>query len=267
MVKDQGVCLRVFDWSETSQTAWIFTRQLGLVRCVAKGSKREASAFSGGLEPCTRGEVVVSDRAKEKAAGGLATLASWDLQELYPAVRARLGSFYAGSAILDVVAHSVTDYDPHPALFDALMLALRELGSDAGDRRAMLRVAWSALADTGHAPELLRDVRTGQPLAPARSVAFLPRLGGFSFDGDASATPGGGPALPAGVADGHGPAWRVRAETLALLRSLGAGSGTLDAHPATTWRAAKLLLLHVREVFQCDPAAVGAALAFFDARP
>ena len=57
-VTDDAVCIRQWDWSETSQTVSVFAREHGLLRGVAKGSKRENSRFSGGLEVLTRGEVM-----------------------------------------------------------------------------------------------------------------------------------------------------------------------------------------------------------------
>jgi len=56
-ISTEGVCVRVWDWSETSQTASILTRDLGVVRVIAKGSKREKSDYSGGLEPATCGRL------------------------------------------------------------------------------------------------------------------------------------------------------------------------------------------------------------------
>lgn len=46
-VSDDAVCIRHWDWSETSQTVSLFTRGHGLVRALAKGSKRPKSPYSG----------------------------------------------------------------------------------------------------------------------------------------------------------------------------------------------------------------------------
>lgn len=256
LVRDEAVCVRVWDWSETSQTVSIFTRAGGLVRGVAKGAKREQGAFAGGFELATRGEVVYSDRAKDKGGAGLATIASWDLVEIYPHTRASLLTFHATMAMLDLTHHAVQEYDPHPALYDALVASLRESGSPRSDRAAVLRVAWSVLADTGHAPELFIDVRTSETLADAASHDFLPRLGGFSR--------GGSHAGDSGVV------WKVRDETLKLLRVLASPQHTRGFESfddATLWRGAKLLMLHSREVFQTSSSAVDALIAHVEAQP
>lgn len=243
---DDAICLRAWDWSETSQTVVFFARALGVVRCVAKGSKREDARFSGGIEPMTRGELIVSLRKLERNPQSLATLTSWDLQEPFPAVRSGLSAFYAGHAMLDIAQHAVTDADPHPALYDALLAGARMLcGDPAVNDRAVLLVSWSALSETGHAPEMFRDVRTGNELSPAKTYAFAPRLGGLTVD-----------AMVAGAA--VSPVWRVRAETVALLRDVARGGVSPGIDHASIVRAASLLLMYYREVFACDPAAVRA---------
>ncbi|HLP83628.1 MAG TPA: DNA repair protein RecO [Phycisphaerales bacterium] len=260
MVTDTAVCVRAWDWSETSQTLWIFTRSLGLLRCVAKGSKRANSAFSGGVELLTRGDVVVSTRAIDKGSQAMTTLAAWDLAEIFPGARATLGSFHVGMAMLDFVQHAMHENDPHEAVFDTLVTSLRDLGEESRDVAALARLAWTILVETGHTPELTRDVRADADLAPAASYAFSPRLGGFTRD-ESSLAPSPAPATTWTTRSTVevGPLWRVRGVTLDALRALAAGT-TPTADAATTKRAAKLLLMYFREVFACEPKAIGILL-------
>ena len=59
-VTDDGICLRVTDFSETSQIVGMFTRGHGLVPLIAKGAKRASkkNVMSGPLDLLTGGEVV-----------------------------------------------------------------------------------------------------------------------------------------------------------------------------------------------------------------
>ncbi|HYE63824.1 MAG TPA: DNA repair protein RecO [Phycisphaerales bacterium] len=232
MVTDIGVCIRQWDWSETSQTVSIFGRDIGIVRGLAKGAKRENARFSGGLEVMTRAEYIVSLKPTE----GLMTLAAWDLQETFPAARASLSAFYSGMTMLDLVHHALREQDPHPELFDALLAGLRGLGTPAGDRVSLLRFLWAVLGETGHQPELVRDVDSGTELAPARSYAFNARLGGLTRDAGEGGT---------GV-------WRVRAETVELLRAVAFQQSLEAGDLAGVERATKLLALYFREVFACE---------------
>lgn len=240
---DQAFCVRVWDWSETSQTVSLFSREHGLVRCVAKGAKRDHSAFSGGLEVFTLGEMVASI----KTGGQLSILASWDLAEIFPAARQGLSSFNAAFTLLDLVLHGVTDHDPHPGVFDALLRAARELGEKRRDRAAVLWFLWVLLSDTGHRPELEQDTLHGGALAAAQSYAFSPRAGGLTRD----------------ETKGDAALWRVRAETVGVLRALAGmdGPAGLEAtEPAAVGRATRLLAMYYREVFGVEPPQVARLL-------
>ncbi|GJQ28456.1 MAG: hypothetical protein HBSAPP03_03400 [Phycisphaerae bacterium] len=229
------MCVRVWDWSETSQTVSVFTRAHGVVRAVAKGAKRDHARFSGGLEVLTRGQVGVSLKGGE----ALSILTSWDLVETFPAARTSLRSFHAGMLMLDVAHRAVHDHDPHGALYDALVAGARSLGEPRAEAVGLLRLVWAAVSDTGHRPQVVADAGTQAALPDASTYGFAPRLGGVVRDGG----DGGG-----------GPVWRVRAETVALLRALAEGRGGVDrAEAATVDRATRLLLMYYREVFAVDP--------------
>lgn len=244
-IKDEAVCIRHWDWSETSQTVSLFARETGVLRAVAKGSKRENARFSGGLEVLTRGLAI----AIVKPGEGLATLTAWDLLETFPAVRRSLPAFYAGMYLADLVHHAVRDSDPHPLLYDAMLTALRDLADPDGPGRAVLRFEWWALIETGFKPEVARDVRTGGELPEAESYAFVPGLGGLVSD--PAAAPG---------------AWMVRRGTVELLRALdsGAFSAPGPAAPSgkTILRAARLLAAYWREVLGLEPPSMR---AYFEA--
>lgn len=228
LVHDEALCIRHWDWSETSQTISLFTREHGVIRCVAKGAKREKSNFSGGVELLTRAELVVSI----KSTGALSLLTSWDLIETFSHARKSLGSFHAGMAILDVCQHSLHEGDPHPELYDAVVGAIRKLGNGAGgagnggggdassNRASVLAVLWAALYHTGHAPELQIDIHTSNPLAPSDVYHFMPALGGISA-----------PSSHTGH-DAGAVIWKVRASTIHLLRRL-APDGTYDVESHT----------------------------------
>jgi DNA repair protein RecO len=244
---DQAICIRQWDWSETSQTVSIFARTLGMVRAVAKGSKRERSRFSGGIEQLTRAETILI----LKPGAELATMTAWDLQETFPVLRRSLSSFYSGMYLADLVQHSLTERDPHPALFDALLRSLKLLGEQTGDRLAVLLFQWATLVETGYRPELDVDILTGKPLPESPTYIFLPVMGGFSAD-PLRATPDA--SLP------PGPRWRMRASTLTLLRQVGADAPLADLASSASGeageRAPRLLAFYLREILGRDLASI-----------
>jgi recombinational DNA repair protein (RecF pathway) len=243
-VRDQAICIRQWDWSETSQTVSLLGRETGLVRAVAKGSKRENSRFSGGLEPLTRGEMI----AIIKPSSEMGNLIAWDLQEVFPVLRGSLTAFYAGLYMAELVQSALTERDPHPALFDALLGGLRAL--PGGDRPAVVAFQWATLVEAGYMPELERDMVGGGELASARAYLFLPRLGGFTRDAGGEASAGG-----------H----RVRGETLGALRAVARGEPA--GGQEVTDRVSRLLALYLREILGRDMPSMHAYFGRLTGRP
>lgn len=236
-IVDQAVCVRQWDWSETSQTVSLFSRGHGLIRAVAKGSRRARAPFSGGLEVATLGEMT----ALLKPAPGLATLTAWDLRESFPVLRRSLSAYFGGMYAVDVAQYVIQERDPHPALFDALVAALRALvGESRVDRLTVLRLQWAALAETGLTPALDRDVVRGGPLPRREVYAFASHLGGVTA------------ALPPRGGRRDRPPWRVRAETIGVLRAVAAGSPLDEVPDAAVVRAGRLLAAHLREILGRD---------------
>ncbi len=246
-VVDLAICVRQWDWSETSQTVSLFSREHGLIRGVAKGARRPEARFSGGLEVPTLGEIV----AIVKTTPVLATLTGWDVRETFPAMRRSLSAFYAGMYGVDLVHHALQERDPHPALFDALLAALRSLGhGQSADLLAAVRFQWAALEQTGFRPDLGHDALTGDELPAASVYLFSPSLGGF---------------LPDRAIDGSGGGrlWRVRAETLHTLRGIATDSAGPDVDSGVL-RAGRLLAAYLREILGRD---LASAMPLFGSAP
>ena len=221
-IRDEAICIRHWDWSETSQTVSLFSCDHGILRGIAKGSKREKAPFSGGLELLTRGEVVAIVRSN----GSLATIAAWDLRDAYTGVRRSLRAFYVGSYLVDLLHHAVTDADPHPGLYHRMVDVFGVLADRTEE--SLLHGQWAVLAETGYTPAMPRErVASGDP------VCFLPREGVFLAGDAARARPDG---------------WRVRPETLAWLESFTGAPGTIEGEPASLARVNRLLGSYLRHV-------------------
>ena len=232
-ISDNAVCIRRWDYSETSQTVCLFTYEHGIVRGIAKGAKRDSAKFSGGFDVLTRGEII----AIVKPSVELATLTEWHLVEVYRAVRQNLGANRAGVYMADVVHHMLTDHDPHPRLYDELVAALGELDVAEAVPGALLRLQWSVLRECGYQPELDCDADTGEVLADdAETLAFNPSAGGVTAD--------------TGAPD----RWRVRPQTIDLLRRHARGEGGKE-DPESLGRANQLLAHYLRELMGKETAA------------
>lgn len=244
---DNAICIRCWDFSETSQTVSLFTRGHGVIRGLAKGSKREKGPFSGGLDVLTRGEIV----AIVKPGRDLATLTAWHLQETYRAVRTNLAANRAGVYMADLVHHLLVDHDPHPALFDALATALAALGDAERIDRTLLRLQWTALSEAGYQPQIDRDARNGASLPEdSPTFAFSPQAGGLVADFPE--------AEPSAV--GGNDSWRVRRETVDALRYAarddGRGNDRGGGDRESIRRANRLLAAYARGIIGSEPPAM-----------
>lgn len=242
LIETQGVVVRAWDWSETSQTAAVFTPDHGLIRVLAKGSKRPGAPFSGGLELCTLGELACIDKPSSE----LALLTSWDLTDPVLGIRASLDRYRAAMVAIELVPRMVRDRDPHPNAFGALSAILRRCADpeplgDAERHALLVRFLWTMLAEAGAMPILDEDAVTGGPLPDAAVYGFSPEHGGVTKDPGPDQT-------GAGASDQR--VWRVRARTLSTLRSLTSGRASpsfSDPDDDDVRRACTLLAAYTSE--------------------
>ena len=228
-IKDTAICIRDLDWSETSQIVVLLTEHHGKVRGLAKGSRRSSPSaiakFSGGINLLNQGQVMVSTRRGTQ----LAAVTEWDLQDDHYHLRTDLRAQRVAMYAADLCGAMLADEDPHPGTYAALAELLATLADAAAIEHGLLRFQWRVLSDCGFKPELDRDVQSGAELAPARAYTFDPTLGGLT------------------ARDGMGDErWRVRGQTVGLLRAVAGGGELADADAAGLARANRLLGVYAR---------------------
>ncbi|MBL9120808.1 MAG: DNA repair protein RecO [Phycisphaerae bacterium] len=254
-VTDEAICIRHWDFSETSQTVSLFCRGHGVLRGLAKGAKRAGGRFSGGIDLLTRGQVV----AIVKPGRELSTLTDWALLATYRSLRSRLMANQSAYYMIDLVQRLVADGDPHPRLYDGLVACLEAIDAPSepeGDGVAVqLAFQWLALDEAGYRPALAD---------PDDPDAELPQTVHFS-------------AEAGGIARGGG--WKVRRPTIELLRSIAMATeavpdaegaraslaecldDAVKAGPDVTVRANRLLASYLRHVLGQFPETMRALFA------
>jgi DNA repair protein RecO (recombination protein O) len=136
LTKDRAVCIRVSDYSETSQVVTLFARLTGKVRAIAKGSKRAKSAFDGPIEMLSFGDAVFSGTQRE----GLATLTEYQQQPVRGQMRRNLFALNSALLAAELLNSMTDDYDPHIVLFDHFLRFLQDVedGQVGSERRDFL---------------------------------------------------------------------------------------------------------------------------------
>jgi DNA repair protein RecO (recombination protein O) len=221
---DQAICIRQWDWSETSQTVSLFCRTHGMLRGLAKGARRERGSFSGGIGLLARGEVV----AVVKPDRELQTLTQWTLLQMFRRPHDDLEANLYALSMAELVQRFLPVGAPHEALYDALLCALEHL--EAGEQPApeFLRFLFVLLRETGHEP------RTEAEGIPPSCLAFDPADGGLV---DYRA---------------HARAWRMRPETAMTLAHVARGEPPELCDPDAVDRAVRLLIAYARTIVQDD---------------
>ncbi len=230
--EDEVICIRHWDYSETSQTVGLFTRTTGLVKAIAKGSKRERGGFSGGVDLLSRANATIV----MKPGSDLATLVNWSMIENYPNIRRELKANKIAYFAADLMGRMFEALDPHPNMYGAFAHFLRQIGSgenhtEGRNELSLLEFQWNLLKEAGVQPSLGRGVEGAQV------VHFDPRDGGRVVASESATT------------------WKVRSSTmdvLDLIKDTGVElPETIEA--ASVVRANRLLATYIREVIGEEP--------------
>lgn len=219
---DEAVCIRHWDYSETSQTVGLYSRGAGLMRAIAKGARRPRGAFGGGIDLMTRGEF----GAIAASGSELSSLVEWTLIETFPHLRLSIGANRIAYYAADMIGRMSVMHDPHPELYDALVRVLRDAGNGAA---ALLRFQWVLLAESGWQPRLDLHGASGEGV-----VSFDPRGGGTV------------PGSPEGC-------WKVRASTIRAIHAAAEGGSQLSEQVQPLDRANRLLAAYLRDMLGAEP--------------
>ncbi len=227
LVSLDAVPLRSQDYSETSRIVTFLTREQGLVKAIAKGSRGARSRFGASLEPLQRLRITLSMRSSRD----LQTLTQADL--LHPFARLREDLFRStyAQALAELLARLVPAEQPVEELFEVLLDYLLEMEEGLGDPQLLFLSAQLRVADllgyglrTDGCLRCDGSLAEGGTFVPARGGLFCrschpSRQGGFQVGGE---TVGllkqlAGPEA-AGAAAGSVPSRRARQESGVLLR-------------------------------------------------
>ena len=225
---EQAICIRQWDWSETSQTVSLFCRSYGMLRGLAKGSRRERGSFSGGISLLARGEIV----AVVKPDRELQTLTQWTLLQMFRRPHDDLEANLYALSMADLIQRFLPPGVAQESLFDATLSTLEHL--EAGERAApvFLRFFFTLLRETGHEPRT--DARSETGDIPGGFLAFDPAAGG--------------------IVDfrTHPKSWRMRPETAMTLAHLSRGEPPELCDPDAVDRAVRLLIAYARTIVNDD---------------
>jgi len=136
LTKDQAICIRTVDYSETSQIVTLFAKASGKIGAIAKGAKRPKSSFDGPIEMLSHGRIVFAASNKDK----LATLTEFESAAGTAGptlLRNNLFSLNCCLFAAELVNLLTDEHDPHSNLFDSFLEFLHN-AENAGNKCEML---------------------------------------------------------------------------------------------------------------------------------
>lgn len=169
-VKDQAICLRAVNYSDTSQVVTLLCRENGKLSAMAKGSRRAKSAFDGPIEVFSCGPAVF---VLKDSGGQLANLTEFNQQPRFRKLTRSLTALNAALFAAELTEAFLEERDPHPALFDKLIKFLETVQDSESETQVW---AWlilyqvRLLEETGIAPVWDRCVNCGTSLETKSSA-------------------------------------------------------------------------------------------------
>ncbi len=172
---DQAICIRTVDYSETSQVVHLLSCRNGLVRLLAKGSKRPKSKSGGRIDLLAEGRCVFA----AKQSGALGTLMEFAETASHTNLRSDLDRLNTALYMLELVGALMVEDDPAPEAFSLLSKSLARLGqADASAPAVLAYCQWRLLRYAGLLGELSACASCGREVG-RRGVYFSSSAGGL----------------------------------------------------------------------------------------
>lgn len=174
ILKSEAVVTRSHKLGETSKIVWLYTRDFGKVKVIAKGARSPKSKFGSSLEMFTHSSVVFYSKDKRD----LQLLSQSDALRHFGRLETDVARFAFASGVLELLDSMVMGEEPCPPLFELLLETLSQVESCPRD--ALRNVFWAfelrAAELLGYKPELEKCARCGKD---GTLLRFAPLKGGL----------------------------------------------------------------------------------------
>jgi len=186
LVRSEGVVLRTHALGDTSRIVTVYTRELGLLKMVAKGARKTPSRFGFSLEPLSRSRFVFYHKPDRD----LHLLSSTDTLAPMGSRLADITRLAHAQAALELLDRLVWGEEPHPELFDLLVATLEADTVAPIEALPAITIAFELQVASllGYRPRLDACAGCGRALSQER--LFSPARGGLMCESCAATEPG-----------------------------------------------------------------------------
>jgi DNA repair protein RecO (recombination protein O) len=157
-IRTEGIILRRREYGEADRILVLFSRKLGRISCIAKGSRKPSSKISGHLELFNRSSFLIS-RGRN-----LHLITQAEMIESYPALRKDLTGIALGSYVVELVDAFTYEEGSNLRLYDLILATLEALDQGENPDIVIHYYELHLLDLVGFRPELFNCVQCGKDI-------------------------------------------------------------------------------------------------------
>jgi len=187
ILKAEGIVIRTMRFGETSKLVTFFTREHGLVKVIAKGSRATKSRFGAALEVPTVARIIYYD----KETRDLQTLSHAEVSEYFPDLHDDLKKWGLACVCCELVNRSQKGTESKSSLYPILLHTLQAMNQAKEPELFLWGFQMKLLGVLGVAPNLQTCLNcgrrppamvNGQPRPHEKLCDFNVPRGGFLCD-------------------------------------------------------------------------------------
>jgi DNA repair protein RecO (recombination protein O) len=156
----EAVVLRHMDWGEADRLLWLFTRELGKVRVVAKGVRKLHSRKAGHLEPFTRVGLLLA-RGRE-----MMIVTQAEAVDTFPLLRDDLLRMGYASYVVELLDRFTYEEGQNIPMYRLLAETLSRLCTETDSSLVVHYYEMRLLDLLGFRPQLFHCVQCGNEIQP-----------------------------------------------------------------------------------------------------
>ncbi len=171
----EGLVLRLIDYGESDQIAYLFLKEEGILSAIAKGIKKSKHRFPHHLEPFR----IYSFKLRKKPSHDLYWIQTADQVTSFEKIMNDIRKIALGNVIFEMVMKGVREGHPHPELYTFVISLFRAL--EVTDNIFPLRfyAEIHTLRLLGFLPNFETCLRCRKPLRKEEDNCFDPVKGGI----------------------------------------------------------------------------------------
>jgi DNA repair protein RecO (recombination protein O) len=158
--RSEAIVLRHLDWGEADRLLWLFTREMGKIRAVAKGVRKPRSRKAGHLEPFTRVNLLLAQGRD------LPIITQAEMIESHLPLHENLRVMGYAAYVVELLDRFTYEEGENVPLFRLLAETLERLCTEPEPAFVVRYYEMRLLDLVGFRPQLFQCVECGNPILP-----------------------------------------------------------------------------------------------------